>query len=49
VFCVGINVDASTLQAQYNVGHWFVVDSPLKAADVAADLVRGIGQSLNCC
>ena len=49
VFCVGINVDASALQAQYNVGHWFVVDSPLKAADVAADLVRGIGQSLNCC
>lgn len=49
VFCVGINVDSSTLSTQYDVGHWFVVDSPLQAADVAADLVRGIGQSLNCC
>lgn len=48
VFCVGIGVNGSTLQSQYNVGHWFSVDTPLGAVQVACDLVRGIGQSLNC-
>lgn len=48
VFCVGINCDDSNLSEQYNTGHWFSVDSPMGAVKVAADLVRGIGQSLNC-
>lgn len=48
VFCVGLNVDAKTLQEQYNVGHSFTVDSPLGAVKIAADLVRGIGASFNC-
>lgn len=48
VFCVGINCNDSKLSEQYNTGHWFSVDSPMGAVKVAADLVRGIGQSLNC-
>lgn len=48
IFCVGIGVGDTTLRQQYNVGHWFSVDSPLGAVKVACDLVRGIGQSMNC-
>jgi hypothetical protein len=48
IFCVGLGVDATTLQKQYNVGHSFTVDTPLSAVRVAADLVRKIGASLNC-
>lgn len=47
VFCVGIGVDTTTLNRQYNVGHSFAVESPLDAVPIACNLVRGIGQSLN--
>ena len=48
IFCVGIDVGEPVLKTQYNVGHWFSVASPMDAVKVACDLVRGIGQSLNC-
>lgn len=47
-FCIGLNVDGSALQSQYNVGHWFSVDSAMDSVKIASDLVRGIGQSFNC-
>ena len=47
VFCVGINTYSEALKGQYNPGHYFLIESPEQVAQIACDLVQGIGQALN--
>ena len=47
VFCVGINTSSEALKGQYNPGHYFLIDTPEQVAQIACDLVQGIGQALN--
>lgn len=47
VFAVGFgSIRANSLRSQYNPGHYFVVENPSHAVNVACDLIAGIGQSL---
>ena len=47
VFCVGINTYSEALKGQYNPGHYFLIEKPEQVANIACDLVQGIGQALN--
>lgn len=47
VFCVGINTYSEALKGQYNPGHYFLIEKPEEVAQIACDLVQGIGQALN--
>jgi len=47
VFCVGINTHSEALKGQYNPGHYFLIEKPEQVAQIACDLVQGIGQALN--
>lgn len=47
VFCVGIDTNSDALKGQYNPGHYFLIESPEQVAQIACELVQGIGQALN--
>jgi hypothetical protein len=47
VFAVGFgSIRANTLRDQYNPGHYFTVENPSHAVNVACDLITGVGQAL---